>query len=503
MFSCKPGLILSVGFVLFALLAGPAGVAAAAEVPAGPRIEWVPGRLIVGFEQAPTAETLRRIEAAVAGVRGWQEIPHPAHYQGRPGVPHPLSLVRLAQVDEGADLLALARQIAAQPGVLYAEPDGVIHMALVPNDPLYNQQYGPQIIEAEAAWDITTGLASVVLAVADTGINFGHEEFQAGAIWLNDDPVNGLDDDGNGFIDDYHGWDFHNGDNEPIDGNSHGSHVSGIAAARLNNGLGIAGLANVTIMPIQVFSSGGSGSWLSLVNALYYATDNEAALFNISGGGNSPPASLATAAQYAYDNGVSLIGAAGNFNNSTPFYPGAYPTAIAVSGTDSNDQRYNSSNFGPWVDVAAPAVNILSCGASGPSAYFQTTGTSMAAPHVSGLVALMYSVEPALTPDEVRQLLCDNADDLGAPGFDPYFGCGRINARATLQAVLALGACGDFDGDGDVDLTDFATFQLCFAGSANPPAATCPAGVDADCDNDGDVDLADFLIFQQNFTGSL
>jgi hypothetical protein len=217
---------------------------------AGPAPEFVAGELIIGFHDVPTREALNRVEMSLPAFNGWREMRHAPHYKGKPDVPHPLSKVRIATGINHSNLAALAEVVAGQRGVAYAELNGIVHMSLVPNDPRYGQQYGPQIIESEPAWDVTMGTASTIIAIADTGLNFGHEEFQDGAVWSNDDPVNGVDDDGNGFIDDYHGWDFIGGDNEPSDGNGHGSHVAGTAGARLNNDIGIAGMSNVTLMHV-------------------------------------------------------------------------------------------------------------------------------------------------------------------------------------------------------------------------------------------------------------
>ncbi len=400
-----------------------------------PQVEWAPGELIIGFQAVPSANDLDVIDAALGNVRSWRTLPHAPHAKGQPGVPHPLESVRIITVPDEVDILALAQRVALLPGVAYAEPNYITHTALHPNDPSYDSlQYGPQIVSAEGAWDITTGDASVVLAVADTGYNYNHEDL-VGALWVNDDPINAVDDDGNGFIDDVNGWDFYNNDNNMLDQNQHGSHVSGIAAARTDNGVGIAGMAQVSVMPLQVFSSGGSGTWDAIANAIFYATDNDAHVLNYSGGGNGGSALLQQAVDYAYANNFTVVAAAGNFGSSTPFYPAAYDSVIAVSGTDRFDNRYTSSNFGNWIDVAAPAVNVYSLSCCGSNAYTTLTGTSMASPHVAGLVALMMSIDPTLTPTQVRDLLRENAVDLGTPGFDQYFGYGRIDAFATLSAM--------------------------------------------------------------------
>jgi subtilisin family serine protease len=227
-----------------------------------------------------------------------------------------------------------------------------------------------------------------------------------------------------------------------------------------------------------VFTPGGT--WEAITEAVYYATDNGCKALNYSGGGYGGDGSLAEAVQYAWDNGMPVVAAAGNYNGSSPFYPAAYPPVIAVSGTDSNDNRYNSSNYGDWIDVAAPGVDVLSCGADSSDEYYTATGTSMSSPHVCGLVALMYSISPTLTPQQVRDLLRDNADDLGEPGFDIYFGHGRINAANTIAAISS--ECpADFDGNGVVDTADL----LFLLGAWGTPAG--------DVDDDGDTNTADLL----------
>ena len=417
-----------------------AGAAWGDEVVAPPRVfqaEHVPGEVIVRFEQVPDAGLLAQT-AAASGVAAWKEIPHAPHPKDNPDGIHPLAYVRVGTLAPNADAMAASELLLDAPGVAYAHPNYLTEIAFEPNDPFYDtDQYGPQIIDAPGAWDITQGDASIVVAMADTGINFSHEDFQEGAIYTNpgEIPGNGIDDDGNGYIDDVHGWDAINDNNDATDTGGHGSHTSGTVGARLNNGVGMAGMANVSLMPIQVFQGGGGGTWEAIAEAVFYATDNGAQLVSYSGGGGGGDGLLADAVQYAWDNNVSVIAAAGNNNSSTPFYPAYYPTVIAVSGTDSNDNRYTSSNYGDWIDVAAPGVNVFSCWWNGTGAYNTITGTSMSTPHVSGTVALCMTLNPFLTPQEVRDLLRENAVDLGDPGFDIFFGYGRIDAAATVAAT--------------------------------------------------------------------
>jgi subtilisin family serine protease len=241
----------------------------------------------------------------------------------------------------------------------------------------------------------------------------------------------------------------------------------------------MAGMAQVTIMPVQVFSAGGFGTWEALAESVYYATDNNADTYNISGGGGGGTPDLAAACQYAYDNGMPVVAAAGNFNSQSPFYPASYDTVIAVSGTDRFDQRYNSSNYGNHIDVAAPAVDVYSCLGSTFNNYGSLTGTSMASPHVCGLTALCLTIDPDLTPDEIRALLRDNAVDLGDPGFDIFFGYGRIDAAATLAAI-APPCPADFDGDGFIGQADLAHLLASYNQDGG-----------GDVDGDGDTDQED------------
>ncbi|MDY7110550.1 MAG: S8 family serine peptidase [Planctomycetota bacterium] len=442
--------------------------------------EFVPDELIIGFEDVPAAPRTAAIDARFPEIVGWRGINHAPHPKSDPNGIHPLAKVRVITLAEGSDVLAHCEVLENLPGVRYAHPNYVTYPAFNPNDTLWNQQYGPQIVEAPTAWDTTVGSGAIRIAVADTGINFGHEDFQDGMIWTNpgEIPGNGVDDDGNGYVDDVNGWDCLNDDNNPTDTNGHGSHVSGILAARMNNAKGIAGMAQVTVVPLQVFTPGGT--WEAITEAVYYATDNGCSALNYSGGGYGGDGALADAVQYAWDHGMPVIAAAGNYNSSTPFYPAAYTPVIAISGTDRYDNRYSSSNYGNWIDVAAPGVDVLSCGSDYSTQYYELTGTSMSSPHVCGLVGLMYSINPDLTPQQVRDLLRENAEDLGNPGFDIYFGYGRIDAAATIAAI-PNDCPGDFDGDGYVNTADLL-YLLASWGTG-----------DGDMDNDGDTDTADLL----------
>ncbi len=404
---------------------------------------FVPGEVIVAYKNVPAKQEFACTKDCVVNTVSWRKLGHAPFAKGKPGTSHPLARVRVVKLQPGEDVLEAAEKLSQLPSVAYAHPNYIMTAAFSPDDTFFStEQYGPQIIRLPEAWDLTVGRSDVIVAVADSGYRLDHEEFVNGRIWDNDDPPNGIDDDGNGYVDDFRGYDMINDDNEPvaagISGN-HGTHVMGIVAAGTNNNKGIAGVAQCTIMPIQVFN-GLNGTWAAFAEGIHYAVDNGARVINFSGGGFGGTGLLEDAVEYAYDNNVVVVGAVGNNNASTAYYPAAYPGAIAVSATGELDAYYDLSNFGNYVDVAAPGIGIYSTLATSTTAYGFDTGTSMAAPHVTGLVALMLSIDPFLTVEDVRSLLRDNAVDLGDPGFDILFGAGRIDARATLDAVASESA---------------------------------------------------------------
>ncbi len=426
--------------VVVALIVGamiPA-IANAGRVNAANEPEYVPGEVIVGYKNIPAKRELRCAKDCVTGEVHWRKMRHAPFAKGKPGTPHPLARVRIIKLQPGEDVPEAAARLSALPSVAYAHPNYITRAAFSPNDILFStEQYGPQTIRLPEAWDLTVGRGGVVVAVADSGFRLDHEDFADTRIWANSDPVNGIDDDGNGFVDDFRGWDFMNNDNNPATFGAqgdHGTHVMGILAASTNNQKGIAGVAQCTVMPLQVLN-GLNGTWAAIAEAIEYAVDNGADVVNYSAGGPGGAGILRDAVEYAHDNDVVVVGAAGNNNSAVLYFPAAYPGAIAVAATDINDARYFASNFGDYIDISAPGVAIHSTFATEATAYGTLEGTSQAAPHVSGLIALMLSIDPTLTIEEIRGFLRDNAVDLGAVGYDEFFGAGRIDARATLDAV--------------------------------------------------------------------
>jgi LPXTG-site transpeptidase (sortase) family protein len=284
----------------------------------------------------------------------------------------------------------------------------------IPNDPGWRNQYGLLAIHAPQGWDLSTGSAAVTIAVEDTGVDLGHVDL-AGKI--------------------VPGFDFVNSDNDPQDDNGHGTHVAGIAAAVSNNGIGVAGVSwGAHIMPVKVLNASGNGSYADVAAGIVWAADNGAQVINLSLGGSMPSFVLEDAVNFAYGRDVTLVAAAGNSGSNSVLYPARYPHVIAVAATDSSNNRASFSNFGPEIDVAAPGVAIYSTTLDNNYAYL--SGTSMAAPFVSGLAAILRGIPGNVSPDEITREIETTALDLGIPGRDDLYGYGLIQMDAALQPLL-------------------------------------------------------------------
>ncbi len=441
----------------------------------------VPGEVVVRFTAPPNEQTLAAVETMLGGDVQWRALRHAPHAKGQPNTPHPLSYYRIATVAVEADVLALSEQVAGIANVDFATVNARPQPSGFPNDPMFDQQWAHEKINTLKAWQTSTGNTDIIVGVIDTGCLIAHEDLQA-HIWVNDDPPNGVDDDGNGFVDDTNGWDFVQNDNDPQDVWGHGTQVSGIVGAGIDNGLGITGIANLTLMTSKWWHTSGSDT--TVAESAFYAVDNGAHVITMSLSCGCLMPATEEAMDYASDNGVVLIGSSGNAATASPHYPASYPNVMSIAAIDINDQLADFSNFGPLLDVGAPSPGILSTGPGGPSDYDQSFGgTSAAAPHVAGLAGLILSVDPTLTPDEVRNLINDNAEDLGADGFDNTFGHGRIDVGATIAAMGP--GCPDLDADGGVGTTDLLV--LLGAWGPNP-------GHPADLDGDGAVGATDLII---------
>lgn len=362
--------------------------------------------------------------------------------------------VYLLRFPRGTDILSLMDRHRSDPDIRYIQPNYLYRPCaeVIPNDPRFSEQWNMERIRMSEAWSLEKGSEEVVIAIVDTGVNYEHEDIK-GKIWRNTDevPGNGLDDDGNGFVDDYIGWDFTDAptmpgrgdytkwDNDPMDEGGHGSHVAGIAGAQPDNSIGIAGVAwRCRIMPVRAgFRVLTGGTYLQdddAAAAIVYAADNGARIINMSWGDEEPSPLIRDAIDYAYSRGCVLVAAAGNDSRTDVLYPAAYRKVIAVAASDQNDHRAYFSNANAAIDIAAPGMVILSLGVKEP--YWISSGTSMAAPHVSGVAALLLSKRPDLTAEDVRRILVSSADRM--ENSPKLVDAGRLNAFRALLTITPL-----------------------------------------------------------------
>jgi subtilisin family serine protease len=375
--------------------------------------------------------------------------------------------VELWQVQEGTEL-AVVEELSADPAVEYAEPNFVYQAFdpgpnspnIIPNDPYYINQWAHPLMQSPAAWDISTGGSNVVIAVVDTGADRGHPDL-AGKLVA--------------------GYDFVDNDSDPTDTHGHGTHVAGIAAAASNNGVGVAGMNWMArIMPVRVLGTEGSGSTADIVAGIIWAYQNGADVLSLSLGGPSYSQAMQDAVTAASGAGSLVMASMGNCRTVGPGcpdanptnFPAAYANVMAVAATGPSDTYASYSQYGTYCDIAAPGGDMRY--AHDPSGIYSTMptypvymttnfgyfqdydyahGTSQATPHVAGLAAMVWAMQPTLSPGEVQNTIQSTATDLGPPGWDPDYGYGRINPLAALQVAgppLAptLSPVTDPDGDG-------------------------------------------------------
>ncbi len=308
---------------------------------------------------------------------------------------------------------SFVREVQAIRASNYVEPNFRFRTQSIPNDTYWEQQWGPSKIEADYAWNLTIGDPSVLVAVVDTGVDWTHDDLSDNYVPL--------------------GYDWVYGDADPMDDNGHGTHVTGIIAAVLNNELGIAGLGQVSVMAEKGLDWKGEGYEDDLANAIVHATNQGADIISMSWGDYVDSVLIRRAITRAYSSGVLLVAAAGNDGTDQRMYPAAYDEVISVIATDQFDQPAGFTNHGQWVELSAPGVDVYSTLLNDGFGY--KSGTSMAAPHVSGVAALVLSLYPEETLDDLRTRLGNTADDLGEAGFDYYYGYGRINAKKAVASL--------------------------------------------------------------------
>lgn len=423
---------------LLILLACPVSVFS--QEPDHPR--YVPGEVLVKFRSGISQKVARSSHRSL-GSRTIKRFK-------RVDVDH-------VKIPEGWSVEETIEMYTLDPDVEYVEPNYYRYAMVTPDDTHFDLQWAlhntgqtggtdDADIDAPEAWEVQTGSSNVVIAVIDTGADLDHEDLtdniwtNTGEDWVDGSPGNnGSDDDGNGKIDDYYGWDFANDDNDPDDdytGVYHGTHVTGIIAAKGDNTTGVTGVCwSASVMLLKILNNKGSGSISDEINAINYAISKGAKIINVSFGGSGYSQFEYESIQTARDAGVLFVAAAGNTgadNDSAPVYPASYDldNIISVAATDHDDNLANFSNYGKdSVDVAAPGVQIRSTSAD--DNYQNLSGTSMATPHVSGLAGLILAEDSSLTYSQVKDRIVNGVDTKASLNEKVLTG-GRINASNSL-----------------------------------------------------------------------
>lgn len=375
---------------------------------------YVPGRLLVKFRSNVSAAQAQSIINA-SGARVVGQIP-------RIGV-------RVLQLPPNANVVAAARALRQRAEVQFAEPDLIRSLAQVaPNDPQYPVWHLTRI-EAPFAWQYSRGSDRIIIAVLDSGVEASHPDLSSKLV---------------------PGWNMYDNNSDTSDVVGHGTSVAGVVAAATNNATGIAAVAwNCRIMPIRVTTPTGVVTDSMLASGLVWAADRGARVANLSIDMSIDTATVNSAMAYFVNRGGVVVGAAGN---SGRYYSNPdNPHILLVSATDSNDVLASFSNRGDNIDVSAPGVSIRTTVVGGR--YGGSSGTSFATPIVAGIAALLLSYNPNLTPQQVQDIIKQSADDLGAPGWDPEYGWGRVNARRALEMV----AGGQLPGDSTPPSVSFAS----------------------------------------------
>ncbi len=336
-----------------------------------------------------------------------------------------------------------------------AEPLATDPTPTLPNDENFNKQwayknngdheyvYSKQDadIDMEYAWSHQQGSQGITVAILDTGVDYTHPDLQ-NRMWVNETeiPGNGIDDDNNGYIDDVKGYDFAESDNDPMDTNGHGTHVAGIIGAEAGNDTGFTGVDwNCKLMALKVVADNSTANYSDYAAAVYYAVAMGAKVINLSLTSYNPSMVIEDAFAYAHSQDVVIVVAMANNGNRTIHYMAQSPYSIAVGATTPSDKRASFSNFNPYIDVVAPGTFIYGLNRwNHQDDYFIMNGTSQATPFVSGIAALLLAQDMTRTPEQIRQIIQLTAEDqIGPahedlPGYDDYFGYGRINAYEAL-----------------------------------------------------------------------
>lgn len=375
------------------------------QISAEDKGDFVKGEVLVKFKEGVDSNEVGRVHRQLGG-------------QVKEVIPGINVQVIVVNRGVGEAISAYARNRRVE----YAEPNYIAYALGIPADTYFVNQWGMHNtgqtggtidadIDAPDAWDLTWGNSEIKIAILDTGIDQSHEDL-ASKIVLEKNFT------GSSTVDDLYG---------------HGTHVGGIAAAVTNNTTGVAGVGyQSSLMNGKVLGDNASGYYSWIANGIIWATDKGAKVINMSLGGNRKSSTLEEAVNYAWNNGAVIVAAAGNSGNPSGTYPAYYQNCIAVAATDDNDQKASWSSYGSWVDVAAPGVDIFSTFPDHPYtigkslSYDYGDGTSMSTPHVAGIAALVWGIEPGLSNQVVRDKIEQGAEPISGTGS--YWIWGRVNA---------------------------------------------------------------------------
>ncbi len=385
----------------------------------------VPGRLLVLHNGDPSSLAAARVFAG-----------HGARLHAR------LARLGLSIIDvPPAQTDAIKESLSHNPLFRDVDYDYYAHQAAVPNDPQYSSQWHLAKIQAPNAWDMTTG-SSAPIAIVDSGVDSTHPDLAARVIA---------------------GWNFVAGNSNTADVTGHGTAVAGAAAAATNNWIGVAGVTwQNPILPLVVSDSTGYATYSNMAAAIEYAADHGARVINISLGGSQPSSVLQSAVDYAWNEGALVVAAAMNDSSTTPMYPAACTNAVAVGATDQNDNLASFSDYGNWITVTAPGINILTTDNGGGYGYWY--GTSLATPIVTGVAALALAADPALSAQALLSVIENTADKIGS---SYYFGYGRVNAYRTVAAAYALAG-------GSSTTTSSSSSSTTSSGTGTTPTQSVP-----------------------------
>ncbi|RZK53096.1 MAG: serine protease, partial [Hymenobacter sp.] len=426
----------------------------AALVLAGP--PTIPGRLVLKLRPTASPSQVQAALHALGATGLSQKFPQATPPSAEQPGSVDLRLIYQVEVPAAASLAKARTLLLGTGAVEYVEPLYSREPLYQPNDPradsVTGSQYHLKLIQAYRAWDFTKGDTTVVIGLTDTGMRPTHEDLVRQIKYNRADPVNGLDDDNDGYIDNYRGWDMANGNNDVTyndDHALHGSHVAGALAGQADNGKGVAGVAfNCKFLPIQIFSGNGTGTFAGY-EGIVYAADRGCQVINMSWGGQGGYSRFEqdVCTYAAVNKDVVLVAAAGNTNADLLFYPASYEHVLSVAATDASDAKAGFSTYSRRIDLTAPGVNIWTTNGLyqavgiGPvdGDYYFDSGTSLAAPLVSGAAALVRARFPQFTAEQVAAQLRQSADTAiySLPANAAYrgrLGRGRLNL---LRAVAA------------------------------------------------------------------